>query len=179
MNHSQLKCGRERPACARCERLNATCNYPSPPDRRGPRTQRGPRLVHRATERRREHTRPRRPVIQRPRNESASQQTSAFEPQRPNEPLEGNILPRSDAEVDDASAGLIGTPVLSDVHPDAQVHYSRKMCEQMTDWSPVLPNSAAHDEFSRNGTSVYLRPATFTTNCPWSFFTGNILYARI
>ncbi|OAQ99375.1 hypothetical protein LLEC1_04292 [Akanthomyces lecanii] len=40
----KLKCGREHPVCGRCQRLNANCAYPAPPDRRGPRGKRKQRF---------------------------------------------------------------------------------------------------------------------------------------
>ncbi|GAQ42991.1 hypothetical protein EURHEDRAFT_551108 [Aspergillus niger] len=100
LNDSQLKCGRERPTCTRCERLSARCNYPRPPNRRGPR---GRRLG-----------------TQRRRNEAVSQQTSAAETQKsspipgydasnsvgPNARREDDPLLPSSAGLDDTSAAL-------------------------------------------------------------------------
>lgn len=113
LNDSQLKCGRERPTCTRCERLSARCNYPRPPNRRGPR---GRRLG-----------------TQRRRNEAVSQQTSAAETQKsspipgydasnsvgPNARREDDPLLPSSAGLDDTSAALgIGTRTPSNVRAD-------------------------------------------------------------
>lgn len=133
LNHSQLKCGRERPICARCDRLNATCYYPSPPNRRGPRTQRNSlRLLHRTTERGRDATRPRHAVLQHPPMGPVLEQPSTNNTQRPNVTSRhsivslsrndslGDILPGNDAEADNISVPLTtGTPVLSEVRTDA------------------------------------------------------------
>lgn len=109
-NDSQLKCGRERPTCTRCERLSAKCNYPRPPNRRGPR---GRRLG-----------------TQRRRNEAVSQQTSAAETQKispipghhassslgPNVHREDDPLLPSSPGLDNRSAALgIGTCTPSNV----------------------------------------------------------------
>ncbi|KAL2843188.1 hypothetical protein BJY01DRAFT_215993 [Aspergillus pseudoustus] len=130
----KLKCGRERPVCARCQRVDATCSYPSPPNRRGPRprSQRA-RLSARAPERShpQEHTRPWRTPFQQPYSDPSSllqpESPSRTEPRGqsaiPNpanyEDLEGISRPRSDTAVDDASVGLAtGTPVLLDSYPN-------------------------------------------------------------
>ncbi|KAI2860810.1 transcriptional regulator family: Fungal Specific TF [Aspergillus niger] len=161
INSAQLKCGRQRPVCARCQRVDATCSYPLPPNRRGPRprSQRA-RLPERATERShpQEHTRPRRRPLQQPyiNQSSPLQQTSPsrIEPlgqtivtrgqsATPNpvgfdEGLEGISHPRSDTAVNDASVVLAsGTPVLLDSYPNQL----RTMCsiEKATD-SVHTPN---------------------------------------
>ncbi|GCB27321.1 hypothetical protein AAWM_10206 [Aspergillus awamori] len=161
INSAQLKCGRQRPVCARCQRVDATCSYPLPPNRRGPRprSQRA-RLPERATERShpQEHTRPRRRPLQQPYIDQSSplQQTSPsrIEPlgqtivtrgqsATPNpvgfdEGLEGISHPRSDTAVHDASVVLAtGTPVLLDSYPNQL----RTMCsiENATD-SVHTPN---------------------------------------
>ncbi|KAL5046756.1 hypothetical protein BDW71DRAFT_197406 [Aspergillus fruticulosus] len=137
-----LKCGRERPVCARCQRVDATCSYPSPPNRRGPRprSQRA-RLPARETEHSHPqgHARPWRTPIQQPYSEPSSPlqraspsrieprgqtiiprgQTTIPNPGRFNEDLEGISHPRSDTVVDDISVVLTtGTPVLLDSYPD-------------------------------------------------------------
>ncbi|KAL3455576.1 hypothetical protein BJX64DRAFT_281986 [Aspergillus heterothallicus] len=136
-----LKCGRERPVCARCQRVDATCSYPSPPNRRGPRprSQRA-RLAARATEHTHPqgHTRPRPTPFQQPYSDPSSPvqqashsrveprgQTSIFQGQSAisnpvslNADLEGISHPPSDTVVDDASVGLAtGTPALLDSYP--------------------------------------------------------------
>lgn len=56
----------------------------------------------------------------------------------------------------------------------------RRILRLMTDWLRiVLPKSATHDELNCDRTAKYVRPATVTTNCAWSFLTGIILYTRI
>lgn len=122
-NDSQLKCGRERPTCTRCERLSATCNYPRPPNRRGPRGQRAARLLHENS--RGEHFLRQHLGIQRRRNETVSQQTSVAEAQKIS-PISGHhtsssfgpnglreddtLLPSSAGLVDTSAAQGIGTP---------------------------------------------------------------------
>lgn len=141
MRYSQLKCSRERPACARCERLNGTCSYPIPPNRRGPRTHRGPRLLNKTAERSRGQTRPRLTAIQQPYNEPLSQQTSTIEAQRhsaisrrsmtsligSNDIIGRNAHHYSGPEVDGASAALpTEGSVLSEVRTPARIPRCQK-----------------------------------------------------
>lgn len=128
-NRSQLKCGREQPVCARCQRLNTPCSYPLPPNRRGPRTPRGPRAPNGAAGRSGESTRPRRAVVQQPSSETSSRQTPIVEAERPDiisrdqivRPIDqdalsaGNAGSRSNVGVENVSAMATGTTVLSDV----------------------------------------------------------------
>lgn len=67
----QLKCGREHPICTRCDRLNATCVYPDPPNRRGPRAKRRQRLPLQTAERSRDGSQSGHVAIQQTRNNSA------------------------------------------------------------------------------------------------------------
>ncbi|TVY79916.1 putative transcriptional regulatory protein [Fusarium oxysporum f. sp. cubense] len=67
----KLKCGREHPICTRCDRLNATCVYPDPPNRRGPRAKRRQRLPLQTAERSRDGSQSGHVAIQQTRNNSA------------------------------------------------------------------------------------------------------------
>ncbi|KAL7769934.1 hypothetical protein ACKLNR_001318 [Fusarium oxysporum f. sp. zingiberi] len=67
----KLKCGREHPICTRCDRLNATCLYPDPPNRRGPRAKRRQRLPLQTAERSRDGSQSGHVAIQQTRNNSA------------------------------------------------------------------------------------------------------------
>lgn len=138
-NHSQLRCGRERPRCTRCDRLDATCQYPSPPNRRGPRGQRnGTQRLQRTTECGRERTRPRRAVLQRPDNGPRPQHIPAQRlnavPRhritslgRDNLPQE-HTFPDNDDESDDMSVPPVtGTPVLSNVRTNAHFLLHRRV----------------------------------------------------
>lgn len=141
MRYSQLKCSRERPACARCDRLNGTCSYPIPPNRRGPRTHRGPRLLNKTAERSRGQARPHLTAIQQPYNEPLSQQTSTIEAQRlsaisrrpmtsligSNDIIGRNTHHYSGPEVDGASAALpTEGSVLSEVRTPARIPRCQK-----------------------------------------------------
>jgi hypothetical protein len=131
-NYYQLRCGRERPICSRCTRLDATCHYPNPPNRRGPRSQRnGSRLSQRGSERDREQAHPRRVVPQRLNNGPGLQQNPAHRSNgtprhHVTSPNHNNLLgqvtlPDNVAEADDISGPLAtGTPVLSDVRTNAR-----------------------------------------------------------
>ncbi|KAL3484767.1 hypothetical protein BJX62DRAFT_218240 [Aspergillus germanicus] len=134
---TQLKCGRERPVCARCQRVDVICSYPLPPNRRGPRprSQRA-RLPARATERSHPQERtsfqqpyidPSSPLQQispsriEPRGQSIITRGQSATPNRVsfNEDLEGISHSRRDTVVDAASAVLTaGTLVLLDSYPD-------------------------------------------------------------
>ncbi|EXA30050.1 hypothetical protein FOVG_18527 [Fusarium oxysporum f. sp. pisi HDV247] len=72
----KLKCGREHPKCTRCSRLNTTCLYPEPPNRRGQRTKR--RQVQGPAERNRHGYDLGNVAIQHARLESISYGTSAI-----------------------------------------------------------------------------------------------------
>ncbi|CAI7659636.1 unnamed protein product [Penicillium pancosmium] len=134
----KLKCGRERPECSRCQRLDATCSYPLPPNRRGPRTPRGPRASNRAAGCGRQRGRSSQAALQQLDDEYFSQQTPFSEAQGPNiisrdpmtnhvgyndvleasrleTPHSGASCPRS-TRVVNAAPGVLaaGTPVLSD-----------------------------------------------------------------
>lgn len=137
MNHFQLRCGRERPRCTRCNRIDAICQYPSPPNRRGPRGQRsGFRLSQRAAERGREQAHSQRAVLQKPYTGPDPQQipVNALNPNpqhriaslgRDN-PLEGDVLRDNDDEIDDTSVPPVtGTHVLSDVRIDTHLEELR------------------------------------------------------
>ena len=106
--------------CARCDRLNTTCVYPEPPDRRGPRKKRMQRLLHRTANHSRDDVYSGHTTIQHPRTESISQETSPIREQisgsHPSHHNEENAATPSRAGTDDISATLVAkTPVLSDV----------------------------------------------------------------
>ena len=186
-NHSQLRCGRERPRCTRCDRLDATCQYPSPPNRRGPRGQRnGTQRLQRATERGRKTTRPRRATLQRPSNGPRPQHVPT---QRLNaaprhritslghdNSRQGDTFPDNDDESDDMSAPPVtGTPVLSNVRTTTHFRLHRTM----TDGCIVLPNTVARRKLIRNRTRPCFRSATVTTDGLWAFSARDILFARV
>lgn len=127
-----MKCGREHPTCARCDRLEATCVYPNPPNRRGPRGKRRQKLLHSAAECSRDDTHSGNGAIQHPCNGPISQETSPVVGPTPSShpvsqalfltPLgsshsfEDNAASPGHAGIGDASTSLAaGTPVLSDV----------------------------------------------------------------
>ena len=175
-NDYQLRCGRERPACSRCTRLDATCHFPNPPNRRGPRSHRnGSRQLQRTTEPGREQTHPRCVVPQRPNIEPGLQQTPNC-----NNLLGGVTIPDNDAEADDTSGPLATeTPVLSDVRINGRSLLILKGNPTITDGSLVLFNTIACDKLIRSRFMPCPRPATVTANCSWTFFVGNILLSHI
>lgn len=191
-SRSQLRCGRESPKCTRCDRLDATCQYPNPPNRRGPRSQRNrAQLLQRGTEHDRERARSRHAVPQRLSNRPGpqhipTQRLNNAAPQHRitslgrNHLPQGDTCPDNDDETDNMSALLVaGTPVLSNVGIDTHFYLHRRVYGPMTDGSIVLFKTVACGKLIRNRSRPRLRSATVTTDHLWTFSAGDIFLTRV
>ncbi|EWY89603.1 hypothetical protein FOYG_10422 [Fusarium oxysporum NRRL 32931] len=115
----KLKCGREHPICTRCDRLNATCVYPDPPNRRGPRGKRRQRLLPQTAERRQDGSQPGRIAIQQTRNNPALQELSPTVEQTPSSQ---HVLQTTTANPPGPSCHSrrsIGTPSQTEINKEA------------------------------------------------------------